>query len=98
GWWGGAAGGAYLPLALLIGVLSRRTGALADRFGPRLPLVVGPLVTAAGLLLLAVPGTSGSYWTTFFAPMVVMGLGMAITVAPLTTTGMTSLDASQPRS
>lgn len=95
GYSGTATGAAYLPFALLIGVLSRRTGALADRFGPRPPLVVGPLVTAAGLLLLAVPGTSGSYWTTFFAPMVVMGLGMAITVAPLTTTVMTSVDESE---
>jgi EmrB/QacA subfamily drug resistance transporter len=90
-----ATGAAYLPFALLIGVLSRRTGAIADRFGPRGSLVVGPLVTAAGLMLLAVPGSSGSYWTTFFPPMVVMGLGMAITVAPLTTTVMTSVDESE---
>jgi EmrB/QacA subfamily drug resistance transporter len=90
-----ATGAAYLPFALLIGVLSRRTGALADRFGPRGPLVVGPLVTAVGLSLLAVPGSSGSYWTTFFVPMVVMGLGMAIAVAPLTTTVMTSVDESE---
>src|SRR5262249_9402270 len=78
-------GACHLPSSLVLASLSRRTGALADRFGPRGPLVVGPLVTAAGLLLLTVPGAGGgSYWTTFFPAMVAMGLGMAITVAPLT--------------
>src|SRR5437867_12502802 len=73
-------------------LFSRWAGALADRIGPRLPLIGGPLIAAIGLGLLAVPGIGGSYWTTFFPGLLVLGVGMAITVAPLTTTVMTSID------
>lgn len=82
------AGLALLPLGLLIGVLSRYTGALADRFGVRLPLVAGAALVAAGCAGLALPGIGGTYAVTFLAPITVLALGMAITVSPLTTAVM----------
>ncbi len=87
------AGAAFLPFTLVLGLLSRWTGKLLDQHGARLPLIVGPAVAGVGFLLLAVPGTDGSYWSTFFPAMIVLGIGMAVAVAPLTTTVMNAVDA-----
>lgn len=96
GWSATAAGAALLPFILIMFVLSRWAGRLVDRVGPRLPLIVGPLIAALGFAALALPGVDASYWRGFFPAIVVLGFGMTVTVAPLTTTVMNAvgLDAA----
>ncbi|MGF6756710.1 MFS transporter [Paraburkholderia sp. GAS42] len=89
------AGAAILPVPVIIGVLSRFTGGLSDRYGPRALLTVGPVVAGVGFAMLGLPFVQGTYWSGFFPAMVVIGLGMTITVAPLTTTVMGAVSSER---
>ena len=90
------AGLAFLPLSLLLMALSRRMGRHADAHGPRRLLILGPALVSAAMALLALPGVdAGSYWLTYFPGLCLFGLGMALTVAPLTTTAIKSVPAEQ---
>jgi MFS family permease len=87
-----AAGSSFVPFVIITFLMSRWAGGLVTRYGARLPLIIGPLIAATGFVLFAVPGTEGSYWTTFFPAVVVLGLGMSFVIAPLTTTAMSSVE------
>ncbi len=89
------AGAALLPFITIMFGLSRWAGGLVARYGSRIPLTVGPLVAACGIALFAVTPQNGSYWAAFFPAVVAMGLGMAICVAPLTTTVMNAVPESE---
>ena len=90
-----AAGAALVPFVVIMFSLSRWSGGLINRFGARLPLVVGPSLAAVGFALFALPSVNRNFWTSFLPAVVVLGLGMAITVAPLTTTVMDAVSEEQ---
>ena len=86
-----AAGASLLPFVFSMVVLSRWSGGLVARIGPRTPLLLGAILAGLGFLAYALPGSDGSYWTTFFPAATILGLGGALFVAPLTTTVMDSV-------
>lgn len=89
-----AVGAALIPFPLLVGGLSRWSGGLIVRFGARPLLIVGPIFTGIGFVLLGALGTDPSYWGSFFPGIFFIGLGIAISFAPLNTTVMSSVDRS----
>jgi MFS family permease len=86
------AGAALLPFVLIISFLSRWTGRFGERVGPRLPLTAGPLISAIGFALFLRVGPDATYPGAYLPPIILLGLGMAIAVAPLTTTVMSAED------
>jgi len=88
------AGGALLPAIAILSVLSRWTGGIVARTGPRLPLTVGPAIASLGFVLFAMTGLGRPYWSSFLPASIVFGVGMAITVAPLTTAVMGAVPQS----
>jgi hypothetical protein len=88
------AGAAIVPFAVIMFAGSRWAGGLIAQVGPRLPLTVGPIVAAAGIAMFAMTRVGGSYWSAVFPAVCLMGAGMTITVAPLTTTVMGAVETA----
>ncbi|MER5582108.1 MFS transporter [Streptomyces asoensis] len=95
GWSALGAGTALLPTTVLMLLLSARSGELAEHIGPRIPLTVGPLLCAAGMLLMLRVGPGASYAADVLPAVLVLGCGMVTLVAPLTATVLASVDVSR---
>lgn len=95
GWSALGAGTALLPTTVLMLLFSARSGALADRIGPRIPLTAGPLLCAAAMLLMLRVGADADYLTDVLPALLVMGAGMVTLVAPLTATVLASVDSAR---
>jgi EmrB/QacA subfamily drug resistance transporter len=95
GWTAASAGSIFIGFTVMLAILSRFGGAIADRFGVRIPLTVGPAITAASFAALAPAVVAGDFWTAIAPAMLLMGVGMGITVAPLSTAVMASASAGQ---
>lgn len=92
GWSATAAGAAFLPFTIIMGFGSTYAGDLIRKFDPRIVLTVGPAITAIGFFALAIPGTNADFVTGFLPGIVIVGIGMTVSVAPLTTVVMSSVD------
>ena len=92
------AGFTFLPFTLLLAIMSPFMGRVVDRIGPRIPLIVGPAIVGIGFIILSLPGvTAGpnAFWTTYLPGIIGLGIGMGITVAPLTTAVMGAVSSNQ---
>ncbi|MEM0940226.1 MAG: MFS transporter [Bacteroidota bacterium] len=92
------AGLTFLPFSFTMIIAARKMGSLSDKFGSRNFLIVGPAITGAGMFWLSTVGiTSGpsDYWVTFFPPFMIFAIGMSVTVVPLTTAVMNSVEGSK---
>ncbi|WP_247826290.1 MFS transporter [Arthrobacter antioxidans] len=90
-----ASGTAMLPITALMLVLSPRAGALSSRIGPRIPMAVGPLLCAAALVLMLRIGPGASYLVDVLPSVIVLGLGLSLLVAPLTSTALSAVPERQ---
>lgn len=86
-----SAGAAFMPIIILLFLLSRWSGYWADTVGPRVPLIIGPIIIALGFFIYMLPGKNANYWLTFFPATIIFGIGLGITVAPLTTVALGSV-------
>ncbi|MCL4296562.1 MAG: MFS transporter [Anaerolineae bacterium] len=81
-------GAAFMPIIILLFLLSRWSGHHADKYGPRSLMIIGPVVIAIGFFMYIIPGVKANYWLTFLPATILYGIGLGITVAPLTSVAL----------